>query len=218
MRTHRGWTLTGVTVLAVLLPLFVLTQERNVRSTEATRIAEVLEIGTGHDVADLGAGYGGWTVELARKVRDEGHIFSTEVDQRKLKDIRETVSDAGVGNVSVIWGSQTDTGLPPGCCDAILLRRVYHHFTEPESMRRSLARAIRPGGLIAVIEFEPGSQRSLDRPKGVPENRGGHGITKELLIDEMTRTGFEVDREIEPWHGRDYCVIFRASAITGSEN
>jgi ubiquinone/menaquinone biosynthesis C-methylase UbiE len=211
MRTDRGGTLLGVIVLSTLLPLFVLAQERNVSSTEATRIAEVLGIDTGHDVADLGAGYGGWTVKLARKVRDEGHIFSTEVDAKKLKDIRESVSDAGVGNVSVIWGSQTDTGLPPGCCDAILLRRVYHHFTNPDAMRRSLVRAIRPGGLIAVIEFEPRSQRSLERPKGVPENRGGHGITKELLIEEMTRAGFEVDREIEPWHGRDYCVIFRAT-------
>ncbi len=85
-------------------------------------------------------------------------------------------------------------------------------------MRQSLARAIRPDGLIAVIEFEPSSSRSLDPPKGVPDNRGGHGITKELLIEEMTLAGFEVDREVRPWHGRDYCIIFRAASKRSSEN
>ena len=69
MRIDRGWTFIGASVLAGL-HLLVLTQERNVSNAETARIAEVLEIGPGHDVADLGAGYGGWTVELARKVRD----------------------------------------------------------------------------------------------------------------------------------------------------
>ena len=38
--------------------------------------------------------------------------------------------------VTAVLGTATDTGLADGCCDAILLRMVYHHFEDPAAMRR----------------------------------------------------------------------------------
>jgi ubiquinone/menaquinone biosynthesis C-methylase UbiE len=165
-------------------------------------------------IADIGAGYGGWTVEMARKVGLTGQVFATEVDPKRLKDIRERVTEAGLTNVTVVWGSQKDTGLPPSCCDAILLRRVYHHFTDPDAMRESIARALGRNGLLAIIDFDP---RSWRRPDGIPESRTGHGITKEMLIDEMRIAGFEVVQEADSWPGRDYCIVFRAKSVSDTE-
>ncbi len=194
-----------------------LTQERHVSQEEAAKVLEALDIGSGDVVADIGAGYGGWTVEVARKGGHTGQVISTEVDPKRLKDIRERVTEAGLANVSVVWGSQKDTGLPPGCCDAILLRRVYHHFTDPEAMRQSLARALRREGRLAIIDFDPDSNRGWRRPDGIPGSRTGHGIPKDLLIEEMKLAGFEVVREVSSWPGRDYCLVLRVASVPANE-
>ena len=184
-------------------------------AAEHDRIAEVMGLAEGMRVADVGAGDGEWSEELARRVGESGHVWATEVDEDDLEDIRERVADAELGNVTVVLGDAEDTGLPDDCCDAILLRLVYHHFTDPEPMRASLRRALRPGAVLAVIDIEP--QTHWRELPGVPD-RGGHGIPPDRLVAEMTADGFEVVGRYEDWPGDEdhYCVVFRpASPVAG---
>ncbi len=175
---------------------------------EGDLIAEVLALRAGMRVADVGAGNGRWSEELARRVGEAGHVWATEVDEEELAEIRGRFVEAELGNVTPVLGDAQDTGLPEGCCDAVLLRLVYHHFTDPGLMRASLRRALRPGGLIAVIDIVP--QEHWRQLPGVPE-RGGHGIAPADLIAEMTSDGFEVVAEYEDWDGEEdrYCIVFR---------
>lgn len=167
------------------------------RAQEQELIAEALGLEPGMVVADVGAGSGEWAVDLARRVGDGGHVYATEVNARLLNDIRDAAEDEGLENVTVILGEVDDSGLPEACCDAMLLRHVYHHFAEPEAMAASLLRSLRPGGTIAVVEM-PGRRRGES-----------HSISDEDLIEGMTGAGFEVVREVEDWPGRDYCILFR---------
>ena len=48
-------------------------------------------------------------------------------------------------------------------------------------------------------------------PKGVPANRGGHGMPKQLLIEELTAAGFQVVASPTGWPAPDYCVVFKKS-------
>ena len=98
---------------------------------EMPRLGQVRALEMRPVVADVGAGKGGLTFALAREVGSNGHVFSTDIDPGRLRGLRETVADAKLDNVTVVEGSASETGLPPGCCDAIVLRRVYHHLTEP---------------------------------------------------------------------------------------
>lgn len=92
----------------------------------------------------------------------------------------------------------------------MLLRVVYHHFTNPPDMGQSMFESLRPGGLILVIDFEPGGPGTPKRTvAGVPERRGGHGTPKNQLVEEMTTNGFEVVRRIDDWSSRDYAILFR---------
>ncbi len=172
------------------------------------RIAQVLEIREGVVVADVGAGEGWWTVDLARRVGETGQVYSTEINPERLRNIEKIVVGAGLQNVTVIEGAATDTKLPAQCCDAILLRHVYHTFTDPNDMDRSMFASLRPGGLILVIDFQPGSPGAPPLP-GVPERRGGHGTPKDQLIEEMTANGFELVRRIDDWFRTDYAMLFR---------
>lgn len=200
--------LLALAVLAISVAGWVVQQGG--QAVEQARIAEVLEIEPGMVVADIGAGEGDWSIDLARRVGPSGRVYSTEVEPRLLDAVRRAAADAGLDNVSVVEGGASSTNLPERCCDAILLRRVYHHFTDPAGMTRSMLRSLKPGGLLAVVDFEPGS-RGLQRPEGVPEDRGGHGVPTDLLRREMTAAGFETVRRVEGWPGgqRDFCLLFR---------
>jgi SAM-dependent methyltransferase len=195
--------------LAAALPL------RGEPSSEAERIADVLGLAPGMSAADVGAGDGRFTVELSRRVGAAGRVFATEVDRAELDKVEAKASAEGLANVTAVLGDQQETGLPEACCDAILLRLVYHHFTDPPAMRRSLWRALRPGGRIAVIDVPP--QTGWRQLEGVPE-RGGHGIRIDELLAEMRSEGFEVLSRDDAWPAENgsYCVVFQRPGVVSN--
>jgi SAM-dependent methyltransferase len=100
------------------------------------------------------------------------------------------------------------------CCDAVVLRRVYHHLSDPAATNVELLRAVRPGGVLAIIDFPPTLSWLWPwPPNGVPRNRKGHGVAAGLVVDEVTASGFELVKVIDDWPGREplesYCAVFR---------
>lgn len=174
---------------------------------EVEKIAGALALEPGMTVADVGAGDGDFAVALARLVGEEGRVIATEVEEDKVAELAALAEEEGIGYLTSVLGSQDETGLTTGCCDAILLRLVYHHFQEPATMRADLHAALKPAGLIAVIDIVP--QRGWRRLPGVPD-RGGHGIPPEQLLEEMTGDGFELVARFDDWNGDDerFCMVF----------
>ena len=174
---------------------------------EIDRAAAWLELKAGTNVADFGAGDGTFAVALARRVGPSGRVFATEIDDESLADIREEAGEAGLANVTAIRGELSDTNLPEACCDAVFSRHVYHHLSDSAAINADLFRALRPGGRLLVIDFEPGGIMDW---LGHPETRhGGHGTPKETVVKEVTAAGFELLRDPESWRGRTYGVLFK---------
>ena len=168
-------------------------------ASDAARLVTALKLDTGQTVADIGAGRGQLTVALAREVGPSGRVYATELDSARLRDIRQAADSAGLENVSVIEAHATRTNLPERCCDALVVRRVYHHFDNPQVMNASMRQSLKPGGLLAVIDFEPDSAESTD-----PSNRDTgdqHGITCATVVRELSQAGLEmvaVEKGIRP--------------------
>lgn len=201
-----------IRVLALVIAPALLVAD-DARTDESALIVGALALRPGMSAADVGAGDGTFTTALARQVGARGRVYATEVESDKLEKVREKAKADGFANVQAVLGDQDGTGLPDGCCDAILLRMVYHHFTDPQAMRRSLWSALKPGGRVLVIEVPPhASWRKLD---GVPE-RGGHGIKAPELIADMGKQGFTVVEQHEDWPGEDdsYSVVFQRPTAT----
>jgi SAM-dependent methyltransferase len=173
---------------------------------EISRLAEAMHWKPGTIVADVGAGDGTYSFEAVEKVGPSGRVYATEIDQEKLKNLRAEVAKRKLSNVTIVDSAADDTKLPSSCCDAIFLRRVYHHLTQPQDFDRNLVRSLKPGGQLAIIDFPPIPNSEL--PKGVPKNRGGHGIPEKVMVEELTSAGLRVEKVINDWSGRDYCVIF----------
>jgi ubiquinone/menaquinone biosynthesis C-methylase UbiE len=179
---------------------------------DADRLTAMLHIKPGMVVADVGAGSGWMTVMMGGVVGPKGHVFATEIDPRELEKIRRAVAAAHLDNVTVVQATAGDTGLPADCCDAIILRRVYHHLTDPTDTDRSLLRALRPGGQLAVLDFRPNMLLWPWKPKGLPPNREGHGVGPVTVADELKRAGFQYMSMEDPWPGSlflsSYCLLF----------
>ena len=126
-------------------------------------------------------------------------IAKALVDDMDNVKVNEVQGD----NVTVIEARSDETGLPANCCDALLLRRVYHHLSDPLRINASLLRSLRPGGVLAVIDFPPPFFLS----------RGEFGVPAKTVISEVTSSGFELVRRHDDWPGRgpleSYCLVFR---------
>jgi ubiquinone/menaquinone biosynthesis C-methylase UbiE len=173
---------------------------------EIARLAKLMEWKAGTVVADIGAGDGRFSFAAAARVGLTGRVYATEIDEDKLKGLRDEVKRRNLANVTVVTSKEADTGLADGCCDAIFLRRVYHHLTKPEEFDARLVAALKPGGRLAIIDFPP--RAGYDKVEGIPANRGGHGIAEKLVVEELAAAGLKMELEVKDWPDDDYCVIF----------
>lgn len=177
---------------------------------EIRRLSQVMGWKAGQTIADVGAGAGEIGFAAATTVGETGKVYLTELDEKKRKALEEEVKRRGLKNAVVVQAAEKQTNLPDNCCDEIVLRRVYHHLTAPVEMDASLLRSLKPAGELAVIDFPPRKWLSEYEPvKGVPANRGGHGIPQKILVEELTKAGFKVEKILDDWPEDSYCVIVR---------
>jgi SAM-dependent methyltransferase len=202
---RRKIIFSGVLLFAVFVSVCLAISE-----SEIQRLARVMSWKTGQAIADVGAGEGEIGFAAAVAVGETGKVYLTELDEEKIVALGKDASRRKLNNVVILTGAEKDTKLPDNCCDAIVLRRVYHHFTAPTEMDASLLRSLRSGGLLAVIEFPPRKSLTASDPvKGVPSNRGGHGIPRKILVAELLAAGFTLDKTFDDWPEDSYCVLFR---------
>ena len=195
----------GALIVAVsTIPVF--TQEN---SRDAQRLIAEMSVAPGMTVGEIGAGSGELTVLMAQHVGAKGKVFSTEISEQRLADIRKAVAAANLQNVEVLQAAVDRTNLPAGCCDAIFMRVVYHHFSDPDAINKSLFAALKPGGRIAVLDFPPGNGKEADTPAGRASD-GTHGVFKETVAREMEAAGFTRVKVEEPSVGQQgFLVLVR---------
>jgi cyclopropane fatty-acyl-phospholipid synthase-like methyltransferase len=180
---------------------------------EVPRLVEVLQLEPGMTVADVGAGFGAWTMRFARWTGPQGRVFASDIGAAQLTALRGSVQRERLNNVTVIEAGVNTTNLPPLCCDAILIRDAYHHFTSPDEIVRSLAASLKPGGRLAVIDFPP--RPNSEVPAGVRANRRGHGVPPEIVQQEVGASLTHV-RTIPDWSPESqpaslFLLLFRKS-------
>src|SRR6267378_2291404 len=110
---------------------------------EIKRLAELMGWKAGTAVADIGAGDGKYTFAAVERVGAAGKVYATEIDAKKLAELKEEVARRKLANVIVVESKEAETNLPAACCDAIFLRHVYHHLTKPVEFNASLVRSLR---------------------------------------------------------------------------
>jgi ubiquinone/menaquinone biosynthesis C-methylase UbiE len=199
----------GFAVFALLLLTSLLTAlgAKDVYQDETARLASLMHWTKGDVIADIGAGAGQMSFDAAKRVGSTGHVYATELDEHKLAELKKKASQDGPKNITILKAGTEDTNLPAACCNSIFMRRVYHHFTHPKAINAALFRDLKPGGMLALIDFPP--SKWLPAVQGVPANRGGHGIPEKVMTSELKAAGFEIVSVQRDWPENDYFVLAR---------
>jgi predicted methyltransferase len=151
-------------------------------------VMDALKIQAGSVVADIGAGRGYFTFRLAERVGPTGKVYSEDIADEVIRDIRQRATQQKLKQIEVVQGSERDPRLPAGTLDAVLIVDSYHEFREYAAMLKGVHAALKPGGLLGIIDKE--AEAGLPRS----EYHESHTIPVDLAIDDVTRNGFRLLR------------------------
>lgn len=179
--------------------------ERLIR--QAARIAPFTErlfcqsgIGSGQRVLELGSGMGDVAMLVARLVGPSGEVVGIERDANSIARARSRVTEAGLCNVTF---TRTDVNriVTDKLFDAAVGRFILMFLPDPLKVLRSVARLVRPGGVLAFQE-----------PSWVPLLALGSRLPlwSKLLFsihETFTRSG------VNPEMGLDLHVVFQEAGL-----
>lgn len=165
-----------------------------------TELLAALALRPGQTVADLGAGTGYFSRYLADAVGPHGTVLAVEVEPTLVAHLRQRAEREQRATVVPVLASIDNPRLPAGGVDLIFIADTYHHLDHRRRYLPQLRRPLRPGGRVAIIDWQPG-----ELPEGPPPD---HKLPPEQVIEEMRAAGFELaDRlDVLPYQ---YVLIFR---------
>lgn len=162
------------------------------------QVMDTLAIAQGENVADIGAGSGWFAVRAAKRVTDSGTVYAVDINPEAVKYINERVAKDGVHNVKTILSKPDDPQLPAHDINAVLLLKTYHEVADPVALMRNLKPALRPGARVGIIDRDG--------------NGTDHGVQKSVVVQEMSRAGYELKDEKDSLVTEDkvdYFLIFQ---------
>lgn len=157
-------------------------------------IVAALRLQPGQKIADVGAGTGAYLAPLARAVGPDGQLFAVDIAPAFIVYMVERAKAEGLANVSVILGRADSPTLPAGALDAIVSINTFHHFEAPDAMLEELHRALKPGGQLAIVDFDRDSAGVTDQQRTMaPLDKAGHIRLIEAqgfrLVEDVTIPG-----------------------------
>ena len=117
------------------------------------RILAACELDQGMVVADIGAGTGLFTRQIASSVGSQGRVYAVDIAKNFIDHIESTCNKLGLQNVTGVICSSSSVNLPNNSIDLAFICDTYHHFEFPYKTMRSIHRALRPGGQVVLVEF-----------------------------------------------------------------
>jgi SAM-dependent methyltransferase len=119
---------------------------------EALLVAASLE--AGERVLDVGCGNGATSLEAARRVAPGGAVLGVDISPPMLDLARRRASEAGLTNVEFLQADAQVHAFEPSEFDVVVSRFGVMFFEDPEAAFANLARALRPGGRLAMVCWE----------------------------------------------------------------
>jgi ubiquinone/menaquinone biosynthesis C-methylase UbiE len=144
--------------------------ERLIR--QAIRLAPVTErffrdagISSGQRVLDLGSGVGDVAMLVARMVGPSGTVVAIERDARTINRARARATEAGFRNIEFVLTDIAEYSMDSRL-DAAVGRYILQFLPDPVAVLHSVAKQIRPGGIVAFQEgsWAPFLSLSADLP------------------------------------------------------
>jgi arsenite methyltransferase len=162
------------------------------------RVIESLQLAPGDVVADLGAGGGYFTFDLAEAVAPDGRVYAVDVDANMTEYLSDRIAEEEIENVEVVLGEFGDPLLPDGEIDLLFTSNTYHHIQDRADYFRRLRGDLKRGGRVAILELNGSSWF----PRWF-----GHYTPMETIEAEMREAGYTLDESFD-FIDRQHFAIF----------
>jgi ubiquinone/menaquinone biosynthesis C-methylase UbiE len=208
---------TSIAVVAVLLfstPTYAQLASRPAAEWKATleaparveglkieQVVAALKLKAGDVVADLGAGTGLFEAPLAYAIGTRGRVYAVEIDKGFLEEIDRKVEELHISQIETVLGTPTDPKLPTRNVDLALMHDVLHHVEQRQAYLKAAAQYLKPGGRIAVVEFNAKDSPHKDDAKLI--------VSKEQGTAMMAEAGFVVAEDIALFPDKWFVIYVR---------
>ena len=208
---NRGWLLLLILALAPVVEaqrasrpaeewVKVLDSPERISGLRIPDVVARLKLQSGDVVADLGAGSGPFVVPFASAVGPKGKVYAVEIDGSFFPYIQQRAKEAGVGNVVTVAGEFTDPKLPATDVDVAFMHDVLHHIENRTAYIRNLARYLKPGARVAIIDYH-----ALQSPHREEKELQ---VAKEQAAFWLADAGFRPVEDIELFTDK-YFIVYR---------
>jgi SAM-dependent methyltransferase len=143
---------------------------------------DIMEIGPGMTIGEIGAGNGRFAVKVAARVGPEGTVYANDIDRRAISFMRKRCDRDGIDNMVVVHGEEADPLLPEGSLDLVYLINTYDELSRPVEILKAAHRSLKPGGRLAIVVYDPAK---------LPDHRG-HAVAPEVVVSQARGAGFEL--------------------------
>lgn len=166
-------------------------------------ILDAMALKPGMDVADIGAGSGLISRLIARRVAPGGVVYAVDIAKNMVDHIAKTAEEEKITNLKPVLGAPHSPKLAPNSVDLVCIIDSYHHFEYPRDMLAEINKALRPNGVLVLIDFK--------RIEGVSRDfilkmvRAGEGT----FTDEFLNAGFELVERRDDMFPENYLLMFK---------
>ncbi|WP_067547080.1 methyltransferase domain-containing protein [Nocardia crassostreae] len=160
---------------------------------------QVLAVRAGERALDIGSGTGSEVFEFAHRVGADGMAVGVDANPAMLAVARSRAAEIGVG-ARFVEASAYRLPFADDSFDAVRCERVYQHLDDPAGATAEIARVLRPGGRVILIDTDwhtaithPGDPEvvaALDTHASARATNPGSG---RLLRGLLVRAGFVID-------------------------
>lgn len=158
---------------------------RQDRLRDPDRVVAALRVRPGDIVADLGPGYGHFTLRLAQAVAPHGTAYAIDADAATLQELHAAADERGLTTLRTVAVSPDRLDIPEPV-NLLFVSATYHHLREPARYFAAAHPYLRPGGRIAILE---------SRREGLLARwMNPHATPSERIRSEMAAAGFVLIR------------------------
>jgi ArsR family transcriptional regulator len=158
-------------------------------------------------VADVGTGTGILALELARLGL---RVVAIDSSPRMLDAARAKAEHEGLASIDLRLGDAAALPLADGEVDAAVAHMVVQYLASPAEALREMARAVRPGGAVVVVDFLHHEHEWMRQELGVTW-LGFPPAEVAAWFADAGLAGFRLETEPAPAGGRDLPATFIAS-------
>jgi len=162
------------------------------------KVMDAIGLKEGMVIADVGCGWGRYTVWFADRVGKNGKVYAIDIDERALKRLKKRIKRNNFKNVDVIKNKIKDPMLPKSKSDIAFIINTYHHLDKPIELVKNIAPGLKPNGTLVIVECDP-----KKAPKMV-----GHSTSREKMITELGKAGYKLEK-IDPFLKEDNIYFFK---------